>query len=380
MKKIVIASDSFKGSLSSADVAKAAAAGILDIFPDCEVTCLAMGDGGEGTCEAIADTFECSWNEIHTTDPLGRPITAKYAVSMKHDSLAIIELAQASGLTLLNEKERNPLMTSTFGTGLMIMDAAEKGYRNFIIGLGGSATNDAGTGMLEALGFRFLDENGRQITGSRGEKLIQIASIDDSGVAEAVRACSFTVACDVETPFYGTNGATRIFAPQKGADSESVETREKGMASFAEVIHKRYGIDLGSIEGAGAAGGTGGAIHAFLNGKLCKGSELILDAAGFDSIIEGADLIITGEGRIDNQTFYGKLPSAILKRASKKNIPVIAIGGLVDLSEEDIINSGFTSILPIQDRPADAVSLAKAMEPATTTQNIRVKVAEAISR
>jgi glycerate kinase len=371
MKKIVIASDSFKGSLSSFEVAEAAASGIRSLYPLCEIICLGMGDGGEGTCEAIARTQSCEWIDIKVNDPLGRPRSAKYALYKDKDGLtAIIEMAQASGLTLLSPEELNPLRTSTFGTGQMIMDALSRGCRKFIIGLGGSATNDGGTGMLEALGFRFMNDTGRPLSGCCGQKLIEIANIDASEVAAELIGSSFTAACDVDTVFYGENGATKVFAPQKGASDSDIEILEKGMRSLASIIMRDHGINLGKVKGSGAAGGTAGALHTFLNSKLSKGADLVLDAVRFDEIIEDADLIITGEGRIDSQTFYGKLPSRVLKRAAAKDIPVLAIAGVVDLSQEAICDSGFVSILPIQQRPTNAEELTAAMTPSTAYENI----------
>ena len=371
MKKIVIASDSFKGSLSSADVSKAAAEGIYDVYPLCEAVCLPMGDGGEGTCEALAEVLSCEWIEAETIDPLGRPVTARYAIADNTVPTAIIELAQASGLTLLKNDERNPLRTSTFGTGILILDAIRRGCRRFIIGLGGSATNDGGTGMLEALGFRFLDHKGEPITGCCGAKLKQISTIDSFSVDEEVLSCTFTIICDVDTPFCGNDGATRIFAPQKGADASSIEILEEGMTSLAEVIRTQYGIDLKAVAGSGAAGGAAGGLYSSINASIRKGSDFILEAVGFEEMIKDADLIITGEGKIDRQTFYGKLPSTVLNRASGKGIPVIAIGGIVDLSETEIKDSGFLSIVPIQAPPADFEALTKAMDPSATAANIR---------
>ena len=330
-----------------------------------------MGDGGEGTCEAIARTQSCEWIDIKVNNPLGRPRSAKYALYEDKDDLtAIIEMAQASGLTLLSPEELNPLKTSTFGTGQMIMDAFSRGCRKFIIGLGGSATNDGGTGMLEALGFRFMNDTGRPLSGCCGQKLIEIANIDTSEVAAELIDSSFTAACDVDTVFYGESGATKVFAPQKGASDSDIEILEKGMRSLASIIMRDHGINLGKVKGSGAAGGTAGALHTFLNSKLSKGADLVLDAVRFDEIIEDADLIITGEGRIDNQTFYGKLPSRVLKRAAAKDIPVLAIAGVVDLSQEAICDSGFVSILPIQPRPTNAEELTAAMTPSTAYENI----------
>lgn len=252
----------------------------------------------------------------------------------------------------------------------MIMDAFSRGCRKFIIGLGGSATNDGGTGMLEALGFRFMNDTGRPLSGCCGQKLIEIANIDASEVAAELIGSSFTAACDVDTVFYGENGATKVFAPQKGASDSDIEILEKGMRSLASIIMRDHGINLGKVKGSGAAGGTAGALHTFLNSKLSKGADLVLDAVRFDEIIEDADLIITGEGRIDSQTFYGKLPSRVLKRAAAKDIPVLAIAGVVDLSQEAICDSGFVSILPIQQRPTNAEELTAAMTPSTAYENI----------
>ena len=379
MKKIVIASDSFKGSLSSTEVAEAAAAGIRSIYPMCDIICLGMGDGGEGTCEAIARILPCEWIDTKVHDPLGRTRTARYALYLREDVLtAVIEMAQASGLTLLSPEEQDPLKTSTFGTGEMIMDALRRGCRRFIIGLGGSATNDGGTGMLEALGFRFLDKSGKLVSGCCGGRLNEIASIDSTEVPAELIESSFAVACDVDTAFYGENGATKIFAPQKGATESQMEILENGMRSFARIILKEYGIDLAKTEGSGAAGGTGGALYTFLNGKLSKGADLVMDTVRFEEIISDADLVITGEGRIDKQTFYGKLPSRVLKKATAKGIPVMAIGGLIDLSETEILESGFLSILPIRPRPANAEESAKAMNPSIAAQNITKTISSAL--
>lgn len=371
MKKIVIASDSFKGSLSSAEVAEAAAIGIRMNHPSCEIIGLSIGDGGEGTCEAIARTMPCKWTETEVSDPLGRNHTARYALCESSEGLtAVIELAQASGLTLLSAEELDPMNTSTYGTGQMIMDASARGCRRFMIGLGGSATNDGGTGLLEALGYRFIDDTGKPVRRCCGGKLCEIASIDATEVPLEILSSSFTIACDVDTPFYGPEGASRIFAPQKGASEQMVEVLEEGMQSFAEVIRRKYGINLSLVKGSGAAGGTAGALHAILGAGLCKGADLVLDAVRFEETIEGADLIITGEGRIDSQTFRGKLPSIVLRRAAAKGIPVIAIGGIVDLDNKAIQESGFAKVVAIQPRPKCTKELSEAMTPTTTARNI----------
>ena len=361
--KIVIASDSFKGSLTSAEVAQAATRGIKANYPDCEVVAVHVADGGEGTVEAVVEALGGEIITANVSDPLGRPITARYG--MVGDK-AIIEMAAASGLTILRPEERNPWLTSTYGTGELIIDAIQRGCRQFLIGIGGSATNDAGTGMLQALGVRFYNANNQEITDCCGGRLHEIARIDDSKVAESVRQSQFTVACDVDTPFCGREGATVVFAPQKGADTHMVQQLEKGMASLAKVIENKYHIPIASMAGAGAAGGMGGALHAFLNATLKRGIDMVLDAIDFDTIIQGADLIITGEGKIDHQTAKGKTAKGILARAKVQDIPVIAIGGSVERCDS-VEQMGFAGIYPISE---ENIPLEIAMQPTIAAANI----------
>ena len=283
---------------------------------------------------------------------------------------AIIEMAQASGLTLLSKDERNPLLTSTYGTGEIILDAISKGCRRFLIGIGGSATNDGGTGMLEALGFRLTDRNGNIIKGCCGRKLAEIAEIDSSNVPQEVLESEFIVACDVTTPFCGEEGATKVFARQKGADDETIETLEKGMQSFAQVIEHKYGINLNEIPGTGAAGGLGGAFKAFLNAELKSGIDIILDAAGFDEIIKDATLVITGEGKIDFQTSRGKVIDGICRRCRARNIPVLAIAGIVDNCCHTDDRDEYLTVLPIGPRPQNKSDLEYAMRPEVARRNI----------
>ena len=365
--KIVIASDSFKGSLSSTEVAQAATRGIKSVYPDCEVVAVNVADGGEGTVEAIVEALG---GEIVTTivsDPLGRPIQVRYGIAGEK---AIIEMAAASGLPLLLPEERNPWLTSTYGTGEMIMDAIRRGCRQFLVGIGGSATNDAGTGMLQALGFKFYDFNGKEITDCRGGRLHDIADLDDSFVPKVVREAQFIVACDVDTPFCGPEGAAPVFAPQKGADAEMVNKLDIGMASFAKVIEAKYGISVVPMAGAGAAGGMGGGFRAFLNAILQRGIEMVLDAIRFDQTIQGADLIITGEGKIDFQTAKGKTAAGVLARAKKQGIPVVAIGGCVEMCDS-VEQMGFASIYPILE---EKVPLEVAMRPDFAARNVEQTV------
>ena len=303
--------------------------------------------------------------EIEVCDPLGRKILAQYAI-IEESKTAIIELSSASGLPLLKIGERNPLVTSTFGTGEIVADAIRRGCRQFLIGIGGSATNDGGIGLLRALGFRFLDSNGMDLIGG-GEILEKIADIDDSRALSELSECNFTVACDVTNPFYGEQGAAYIFAPQKGATPEMVEQLDRGLRNFARVIKEFSGVDIGEMEGAGAAGGVGGALKALLNATLVRGIDMVLDAIGFQQTIEECDLIITGEGKIDRQTTMGKAPSGVLAVANRSHIPTIAIGGSVEWCEE-LQNSAFTAIEAVT---PEGMPLAEAIKAKTAKNNIR---------
>lgn len=365
--KIIIASDSFKGSLSSIEVAQAATRGIKSVYPDCEVIAVNVADGGEGTVEAVVEALG---GEIVTTtvsDPLGRPIQARYGIA---GDKAIIEMAAASGLPLLCPEERDPWLTSTHGTGELIMDAMHRGCRQFLIGIGGSATNDAGTGMLQAMGFRFYDSQNQEIEHCCGGTMHLIARIDDSEVAESVRQSQFTVACDVDTPFCGKEGAAPVFAPQKGADPDMVAHLDAGMAALAEVIENKYHINIVPVAGAGAAGGMGGGFRAFLNATLKRGIDMVLDAIDFDQTLAGADLIITGEGKIDFQTAKGKTAAGVLARAKAQDIPVIAIGGCVERCES-VEQMGFAGIYPITE---EKLPLEIAMQAEVAAANVEKTV------
>ena len=383
--KIVIASDSFKGSLSSIEVAESVEKGILDVLPSCNVVKVAVADGGEGTKEALCQTLGGKTVEIPVEDPIGRTINASYVI-LEDGVTAVLEMSAASGLTLLTPSERNPMRTSTYGTGQLIADALGRGCRRFLTGIGGSATNDGGMGMLEALGYRFLDDDGNELSGI-GASLSKVCRIDDSMVLQAVRESEFIVACDVDSPLYGPDGAAYVFAQQKGADPEMVRALDDGLRHYAEVssiyvnsfgnrlpdnlddgeyllVDGNVIQDMSSMPGAGAAGGLGYAFVTFLGARLKRGVDMVLDAIGFDKMIEGADLVITGEGRIDAQTFTGKTPYGVLQRASRQGIPVMALAGLVDLDD----SSGFTAIRQIT--PPD-MRLSEAMLPAVASANLR---------
>jgi glycerate kinase len=363
--KIVVASDSFKGSLSSLEVADAAAKAINECIPGCCVEKVEVADGGEGTMEALHRTLGGVKVAVEVCDPLGRAITASY-VKLADGVTAVLEMAVASGLPLLAPQERNPMKTSTYGTGQMIADALRKGCRKFLIGIGGSATNDAGMGMLEALGVRFLDAEGNLLHGS-GESLEKVEDIDLSGVCAGLAESEFIIACDVDAPLYGPKGAACVFAPQKGADAEMVAMLNDGLEHFSSVIRRVTGKDVSDIPGAGAAGGLGGGFVAFLHARLERGIEMVLDAISFDERIRGASLIITGEGRVDFQTLTGKTPYGILKRARRQGIPVVAIGGSVALGEIEASEAGFAGVYAVT--PSD-MPLEEAMKPETAVRNI----------
>lgn len=371
MKKVTIAVDSFKGSLSSAEVAEAFAKGFRAVFPQCEMRKVAIADGGEGTVDALVETLGGEYVEALVSDPLHRPTKARYGI-IEGDT-AVIEMAAASGLTLLKAEERNPLLTSTYGTGELILDALNRGCRKFLVGIGGSATNDGGTGMLRALGFRFLDSEGNALQ-SGGEILEKIARIDDSEVCQEVRDSSFTVACDVTNPLYGERGAANVYAPQKGADAKMVEQLDRGLRNFARVVEEFNGAQIGTLEGAGAAGGLGGGFKALLGATLEHGIIMVLEAMHFDKIIEGSDLVITGEGRLDRQSVMGKAPSGVLAVANLQNIPTIAIAGGVEWCDE-LRDCGFASIEVVT---PEGMPLEEAMQSSVARENVR-RIAERIA-
>jgi len=371
LKKIVVAPDSFKGCLSALEVAGCFVRGISKVCPSVEVVSIPLADGGEGTVDALAGFFGGGKIRCRVSDPLMRPVTAGYAMSADGGS-AVMEMAQASGLPLLGEDERDPMLTSTYGVGEMIMDALRRGCRHIFMGLGGSATTDGGMGMLAALGFRFKDAYGNLLVG-RGMDLCRVTEIAADGVSPLLEGVTFTVACDVDNPFFGNNGAAFVFAPQKGAGRESVEILDRGLRNFAGVIKSSLGVDISNIPGSGAAGGLGGAFVAFLEASLRRGVDMVLDAVSFDEQIDNASLILTGEGSIDRQSLMGKVLSGVLSRGKRRCIPVIAFGGSV--SDPDILQeSGLTAVSVMQ----GPLSLKEAMDPAVAIRNIETAVSQTI--
>ena len=366
MKRVVVASDSFKGCLTSLQVADAVEAGVKSVYPSCEVVKLSVADGGEGTVQALSDAMNGEIVSILVKDPLGREVSASYAM-IREKETAVIEVSAASGLTLLSPQERNPLAASSYGSGQIISDALSRGCRNFLMCIGGSAVNDAGMGMLSALGFRFLDEEGNRLEGS-GADMSEVCDVDLSQVDPALGEAVFTVACDVDSPFCGTQGAAYVFAPQKGASPEQVKILDEGMSHFASVMEKLTGIDVINIPGAGAAGGIGGAMASFLGAELKSGAEMVLDAVRFDEVLSDTDMVITGEGCLDGQTMTGKLPYCVAQRSAKADVPVAAVCGRAEVDECQY----FGAIIPVT--PA-AMPLNEAMIPSVASENIKKAVA-----
>ncbi|MBO7540014.1 MAG: glycerate kinase [Prevotella sp.] len=341
--KVIIAIDSFKGCLTSKEANEAAAEGIRKAYPDAEIVKVPVSDGGEGYMEAFHAAIGGRLEEVLVRDPLMRPIIAKYMI--KND-LAVIEMAQASGLTLLTEEERNPMVATSYGTGQLVADAVRKGAKHIIVGLGGSATSDAGIGMLRALIDAFAKHG----------------QWDD---IEVLKDVSFTIASDVKNPLLGEQGAAHVFAPQKGATPEMVRTLDERARKFAEISAKHFGYDHSQMPGAGAAGGLGYAFLQYLNAKSMPGIQLLLDTIRFKELVEDADLIITGEGSADRQTLMGKLPMGILEQAG--DIPLCLIAGRIS-DREELLNAGFARVECIN--PPD-ISLEEAMRKEVAQQNIR---------
>ena len=346
--KILIASDSFKGSLSSMEVADLLEKGILTTYEDAKIIKIPMADGGEGTLDTILSSIEGEKISLKVKDPLGNLISASYGLIDK--KTAIVEMAQASGITLLSGKKRNPLLTTTYGTGQLIRDALDKGASKIYIGLGGSATNDGGVGMAQALGISFKDINGDEV-GYGGRNLINIDTIDTSNIHPGLVNAEIIGISDVNNILCGENGASYVFGPQKGGSREDIELLDKNLFHLSEMIKKHMGQDISNIKGAGAAGGLGGGVLAFLNGRLESGVERILDIINFNEIVGDVDLVITGEGKMDSQTKYGKVPSGVAKRSKLFHKKVIAVAGSIGDDIDDLYDLGIDIILGIIDKP-----------------------------
>jgi glycerate 2-kinase len=353
--KILIAPDSFKGSASSITAAEAIGKGVHLVFPDAELIEIPVADGGEGTVEALTDSLKGQIVRKKVKGPLGDIVDAEYGILPGY--IAVIEMASASGLPLIPENKRNPLISSTYGTGQLILDAMDKGCVEIILGIGGSATNDGGTGMARALGYSFLDSLGKELP-EGGGFLIDMADIDDTGIDERIKETKFLVACDVTNPLTGPEGASYIYGAQKGASMEDIEHLDNSLGRLAEIIGNKYSRFKKNIPGAGAAGGLGYGLMEFCDGELKSGIEIVLDLINFDSYLEGVDLVISGEGRIDGQSVYGKVPVGIAGRAKKRNIPVLVVVGDIGSKVDAVYDHGIDAVMSSVNK---AMSLDEAM-------------------
>ena len=413
--KILIAIDSFKGSLSSKEAGEAIKSGILRVVPDANVVISPLADGGEGTVETLVEALGGSLETVRVKGPLFQEVEAHYGIlteleksqaetesnthretltkiyskthsdtypktkfSPKDGKLAIMEMSQASGITLLSPAERNPLKASSYGVGQMILDAYYKGCRRFLIGIGGSATNDGGIGMLSALGFRFTKENGEEIL-PIGEGLKDLAGIENSSVPEGLLQgllqCSFQIACDVENPLYGENGASLVYGFQKGGNKELLSQMDLWMKHFSELVKEYNPAANPEAPGSGAAGGLGFAFRSFLQGELKSGVSLILEETGLSEKMQGADLVITGEGRLDEQSAMGKAPIGVAKLAKAQGIPVLAFAGAVTVGAKACNQAGIDAYFPIL---RGISTLEEAMNKETAKQNLADTVEQAM--
>ena len=359
--KAAIAIDSFKGSLSSIEAGNAAAEGIRRVFPDAECVVRPLADGGEGTVDALVSGMGGELREVDVTGPGGKSTTAKYG--LLPDGTAVMEMAQASGITLVSGAEKNPLFTTTYGVGEMIIDAVKHGAAKFIVGIGGSATNDAGAGMLQALGWRLLDSEGRDLTRG-GAALARIAKIEppDRIGGLSISALHFRIACDVTNPLCGPNGASAVFGPQKGATPAMVEELDAALARFAKVA----GVDA-TAPGSGAAGGLGYAFKTFLGAELTPGVDLILDETGLERDIAEADVVVTGEGRLDGQTVMGKAPIGVAHLAKRHGKRVIAFAGCLGDGVAAVNDAGIDAFFPIL---RNVVTLEEALDVPYAVENL----------
>lgn len=371
--KIVIAIDSLKGSLSSMEAGHAIEQGIRNVLPETKVLVKPLADGGEGTTEALVEGLGGDMVQVQVHGPLETPVNAVYGV-IRESNTAIMEMAAAAGIILVG-KDKRPLDATTYGVGEMIRDAITRGCREFIIGIGGSATNDGGIGMLTALGYEFLDAEGKP-AGIGAGALYKVAKICDDKVMPELKDCHFRIACDVTNPLCGENGSTYIYGPQKGVTVELRDELDHAMGAYAQVVKAYNGTDYAKTPGAGAAGGLGFAFLSFLSGELLPGIELVLNAVEMDKAMEGADLVFTGEGRLDYQTAMGKAPVGIAKMAKKHGAKVIALAGTVIEGAQECNEQGIDAYFPIL---RQVVTLDEAMDPATARKNM-VETTEQVMR
>lgn len=373
--KIIIAPDSYKESLTAMEVANAIEAGFKQVLPHADYIKLPMADGGEGTVQSLVDATGGEIIEHRVTGPLGEQVSGFYGL-MGEGKTAIIEMAAASGLHLVPASQRNPLQTTTFGTGELIKAALNKGVEHIIVGIGGSATNDGGIGMAQALGVRMLDAENKEI-GYGGGALARLAAIDISEVDPRLANIKLEVACDVDNPLCGPKGASYIFGPQKGATTEMIVQLDANLSHYADVIKTQLGRDVKEMAGAGAAGGLGAALLGIFNAQLRPGIEIVMDAVNLSKVVADADLVITGEGRIDSQTIHGKTPIGVARTAKKYQLPVIGIAGCQSNDSHVVHAHGIDAVFSVVPR---SVSLEEALRDAAfnvemTSRNVAALVA-----
>ncbi|ANQ28285.1 glycerate kinase [Vibrio natriegens] len=369
--KVVIAPDSFKESLTAKQVSEAIKAGLARVWHNAEFVTVPVADGGEGTVQSLIDATQ--GQQVFTTvfDPLNKEVQAFYGI-LGDGETAVIEMAEASGLHLVPAEDRDPKLTSSFGTGQLIKHALDRGMQRLIIGLGGSATNDGGVGMLAALGVKFLDESGNAIA-TNGGGLINLASIDTSGLDVRLAQCEILVACDVDNPLCGEKGASATFGPQKGATTTDISVLDNALRKFGELTEQVTGKHVLTREGAGAAGGMGAALLGYTSARLRPGIEIVLETVKLADHVADADIVFTGEGRIDHQTAHGKTPMGVAKVAKQFNLPVIALAGCVGDNYQAVYQCGIDAVFPCVPR---AMSLADAMtEAETNVANLAENVA-----
>ncbi|NLM36166.1 MAG: glycerate kinase [Clostridiales bacterium] len=355
--KFVLAPDSFKESMTAKEAAEAMEAGIKKIIPEAECVKVPMADGGEGTVQSLVDATNGEIIELEVTGPRGKKTKAFFGI-LGDKSTAVIEMASASGIQLVTKEERNPLYTTTYGTGELIKAALDRGVKRIFIGIGGSATNDGGAGMLQALGVKLLDKDGKDLLFGGGA-LGKLHKIDLSNMDSRLKDVIVEVACDVTNPLTGKDGASHVFGPQKGATPEMVQQLDYNLAHFAEIIRQQLGKDVEKVPGAGAAGGLGAGLMAFLNAELKRGVELVIKYTSLEDKVKGADFVFTGEGSVDAQTVFGKTPFGVAQTAKKFNIPVIAFAGRIGNGVEVLYDKGIDAIVGIL---PGAVSIEEALE------------------
>ena len=373
--KIVIAPDSYKESLSALEVAQAVEAGFRQVFPDADYVLVPVADGGEGTVDAMVAATGGRKEAVTVSSPLGEPVEAFYGLTGDGDT-AVIEMAAASGLMLVPPAARNPLRTCSRGTGELIRAALEAGARRFILGIGGSATNDGGAGMVQALGARLLDADGRDLDGSGGD-LARLERIDVSALDARLADCRIEVACDVDNPLTGARGASAVFGPQKGATPEMVQVLDANLARFARIVERDLGVAVDQVPGAGAAGGMGAAMLAFFSATLKPGIEIVTAAVDLDAHVRDADLVITGEGRIDFQTVHGKTPIGVARIARRHGKPVIGIAGSLGANVGVVYEHGIDAVFSVLSKPC---TLDEALRDAAANVELTARNVAAVLR